>query len=260
MKLGRTQTSTAPTSPIILKALLKRELKRLVKGSRTAAFDSASRAVFGWRTRLARGIFMKFYDSGRAPNPRRTRIFLAEKGISLPTEQVDIMKMEHKKPEYAAINPLQRMPSLVLDDGTVITESIAICRYFEALRPDPPLFGEGAKEVAQVEMWNRRCEINFMSNVAAVFRHLHPSMKELEVPQVPEWAEANKPRVTWFLELLNRELGQREFIAGDRYSVADITALVSVDFMRPAKLDMPEGLGNVKRWHAAVSARPSATA
>jgi glutathione S-transferase len=203
---------------------------------------------------------MKLYDSGRAPNPRRTRIFLAEKGISLPTEQVDIMKMEHKRPEYAAINPLQRMPSLVLDDGTVITESIAICRYFEALRPEPPLFGVGAKEVAQVEMWNRRCEINFMSNVAAVFRHLHPSMKELEVPQVPEWAEANKPRVTWFLGLLDRELGSREFIAGDRYSVADITALVSVDFMRPAKLEMPEGLGNIKRWHAAVSARPSAAA
>jgi len=203
---------------------------------------------------------MKLYDGGRAPNPRRTRIFLAEKGISLPTEQVDMMKMEHKTPEYTAINPLQRMPSLVLDDGTVITESIAICRYFEALRPDPPLFGVGAKEIALVEMWNRRCEINFMANVAAVFRHLHPSMKELEVPQVPEWAEANKPRVTWFLELLERELGAREFIAGDRYSVADITALVSVDFMRPAKLDMPQGLANVKRWHAAVSARPSAGA
>jgi len=203
---------------------------------------------------------MKLYDSGRAPNPRRTRIFLAEKGISLPTEQIDIMAKQHKTPEYAAINPLQRMPALVLDDGTVITESIAICRYFEMLRPEPPLFGQGAKESALVEMWNRRCEINFFSNVAAVFRHLHPSMKELEVPQVPEWAEANKPRVTWFLELLDRELASHEFIAGDRYSVADITALVSVDFMKPAKLPMPEGLSNVMRWHAAVSARPSATA
>ncbi len=107
-------------------------------------------------------------------------------------------------------------------------------------------------------MWNRRCEINFLSNVAAVFRHLHPSMKELEVPQLPAWAEANKPRVAWFLELLDRELATREFIAGDRYSVADITALVTVDFMKPARLAMPEALGNVKRWHAAVSARPSA--
>jgi len=203
---------------------------------------------------------MKLYDSGRAPNPRRTRIFLAEKGITLPTEQVDIMKMEHKTPEYAAINPLQRMPALVLDDGTVITESIAICRYFEALRPEPPLFGVGAKEIAQVEMWNRRCEINFLLAVASVFRHLHPSMKELEVPQLPEWAEANKPRVTWFLELLDRELGSREFVAGDRYSVADITTLVAFDFMKPSKLPVPEGLANVKRWHAAVSARPSAQA
>jgi glutathione S-transferase len=93
-----------------------------------------------------------------------------------------------------------------------------------------------------------------------VFRHLHPAMKELEVPQLPAWAEANKPRVTWFLELLERELTKREFIAGDRYSVADITALVAVDFMKPARLAMPEGASNVKRWHAAVSARPSASA
>lgn len=203
---------------------------------------------------------MKLYDSKTAPNPRRTRIFLAEKGITLPTEQVDIMAMQHKTPEYTAINPLQRMPALVLDDGTVITESMAICRYFEALQPEPPLFGVGPKEIALVEMWNRRCEINFFSNVAAVFRHLHPAMKELEVPQVPAWAEANKPRVAWFLQLLDGELAKREFIAGDRFSVADITAQVTVDFLKPAKLAIPEGLTHVKRWHAAVSARPSALA
>ena len=203
---------------------------------------------------------MKLYDSKSAPNPRRARIFLAEKGITVPTEQVDIMIMQHKTPEYAAINPLQRMPALVLDDGTIITESIAICRYFETLQPAPPLFGVGATEIAKVEMWNRRCEINFMANVAAVFRHLHPAMKELEVPQIPAWAEANKPRVTWFLQLLDGELATREFIAGDRYSVADITALVAVDFMKPARLTVPDELTNVKRWHAAVSARPSARA
>ena len=203
---------------------------------------------------------MKLYDSKSAPNPRRARIFLAEKGIALPTEQVDIMTMQHKSPEYTAINPLQRMPALVLDDGTVITESIAICRYFEEVQPEPPLFGVGAKEIALVEMWNRRAEINFFSNVAAVFRHLHPAMKELEVPQVPAWAEANKPRVAWFLQLLDGELAKREFIASERYSVADITALVTVDFLRPAKIPMPEGLANVARWHAAVSARPSARA
>jgi glutathione S-transferase len=203
---------------------------------------------------------MKLYDSKQAPNPRRARIFLAEKGITLPTEQVDIMTLQHKTPEYTAINPLQRMPALVLDDGTIITESMAICRYFEAAQPEPPLFGVGAKEIALVEMWNRRAEINFFSNVAAVFRHLHPAMKELEVPQVPAWAEANKPRVAWFLQLLDGELAKREFIAGDRYSVADITALVAVDFMKPARLTMPDGLTNVKRWHTAVAARPSARA
>jgi len=203
---------------------------------------------------------MKLYDSKQAPNPRRARIFLAEKGITLPTEQVDIMTLQHKTPEYTAINPLQRMPALVLDDGTIITESMAICRYFEAVQPEPPLFGVGAKEIALVEMWNRRAEINFFSNVAAVFRHLHPAMKELEVPQVPAWAEANKPRVAWFLQLLDGELAKREFIAGDRYSVADITALVAVDFMKPARLTMPDGLTNVKRWHTAVAARPSARA
>jgi glutathione S-transferase len=203
---------------------------------------------------------MKLYDSKMAPNPRRARIFLAEKGITLPTENIDIMAKQHLTPEYAAINPLQRMPALVLDDGTVITESIAICRYFEAVQPEPPLFGVGAKEIALVEMWNRRCEINFFSNVAAVFRHLHPAMKELEVPQVPAYAEAMRPRALWFLELLDRELAKREFVAGDRYSVADITALVAVDFMKPARLTIPDGADNLKRWHTAVSARPSAAA
>lgn len=203
---------------------------------------------------------MKLFDSKVAPNPRRTRIFLAEKGIILPTEQVDIASMQHKTAEYKSINPLQRMPALVLDDGTVITESIAICRYFESLQPDPPLFGVGAKDAAIVEMWNRRAEMNFFAHVAAVFRHTHPAMKALEVPQVPAWAEANRPRVTWFLEMLDRELAARQFVAGDRYSVADITALVTVDFMKPARLTLPEGVTNVRRWHTEVSARPSAKA
>ena len=203
---------------------------------------------------------MKLYDSGRAPNPRRTRIFLAEKGISVPTEQVDMMAMQHKTPEYAAINPLQRMPALLLDDGTIITESIAICRYFEALQPQPPLFGVGAKEIALVEMWNRRCELNLLFTIAHVFRHSHPAMKELEVPQVAEWAEANKPRVAEFLTILDGQLKSNAFVTGERFSVADITALCAVDFMKPAKIPMPEGLANVARWHAAVSARPSTRA
>ena len=203
---------------------------------------------------------MKLYDSGRAPNPRRTRIFLAEKGINVPTEQVDMMAMQHKTPEYTAINPLQRMPALVLDDGKIITESIAICRYFEALQPQPPLFGVGAEEIALVEMWNRRCELNLLFTIAHVFRHSHPAMKGLEVPQVPAWAEVNKPRVADFLGILDEQLKSNAFVAGGRFSVSDITALVAYDFMKPAKLAAPENLANVKRWHADVSARPSAKA
>ena len=203
---------------------------------------------------------MKLYDAGRAPNPRRTRIFLAEKGINVPSEQVDMMAMQHKTPEYTAINPLQRMPTLVLDDGTVITESIAICRYFEALQPQPPLFGVGPEDIALTEMWNRRCELNLMFGVAQVFRHSHPAMKELEVPQVAEWAEANRPRVADFLKILDSQLKSHRFVAGDKFSVADITAMVAVDFMKPSKVPMPEGLDNLQRWHAEVSARPSARA
>jgi len=203
---------------------------------------------------------MKLYDSKLAPNPRRARIFLAEKGIEVPTEQVDMMAKQHWTPEYTAINPLQRMPVLVLDDGTVISESVAICRYFEALRPQPPLFGTGAKEIAIVEMWNRRCELNLLSTVAHVFRHTHPAMKELEVPQVPAWAEANRPRVVEFLRILNEQLAAHAFIAGDHFTVADITALCAIDFMKPARIAVPDELTHVKRWHAEVSARPSAKA
>lgn len=202
---------------------------------------------------------MKLFDGGRAPNPRRVRIFLAEKGVSIPMESVDLGAMQHRSPEYSAINPLQRVPALVLDDGTVITESIAICRYFEALRPDPPLFGRGAKEEALVEMWNRRVELNLYAAVSAVFRHLHPAMAAME-QQVPEWGEANKPRAYEFLAFLDRELKDRLFIAGDNFSVADITGFVSVEFMRPAKLTLPDDHVNLRRWHAHVSARPSATA
>jgi len=203
---------------------------------------------------------MKLYDSGRAPNPRRVRVFLAEKGLTVPTEQVDIGTMAHKSDAYTAINPLQRLPALELDDGTIITESVAICRYFEALRPEPPLFGRGAKEEALVEMWNRRMELHLLASVAAVFRHLHPAMQELENPQVPDWGEANKPRVMDFLDFLDGELKDRLYVTGDHYTVADITGLIAVDFMKPAKLAVPAELVNVRRWHGQVSARPSARA
>ena len=203
---------------------------------------------------------MKLYDGGRAPNPRRVRVYLAEKGITVPTEPVDLGALQQKSAAYAAINPVQRVPALALDDGTVIAESIAICRYFEALHPEPPLFGVGAREIAEIEMWNRRLELHLLFPIAHIFRNTHPAMKEMEVPQVPAWAEANRPRVMEFLEILDRNLKDRPFVAGDRYTVADITGLVAVDFMKPAKLAVPETCANVRRWHAAVSARPSASA
>jgi glutathione S-transferase len=203
---------------------------------------------------------MKLYDSGRAPNPRRVRIFLAEKGIQVPAEQVDLAAQEHKSPIFTALNPLQRVPVLALEDGTTIAESMAICRYFERLRPEPPLFGRGPKEEALVEMWNRRMELNLLAAISTVFRHTHPAMKQLENPQVPEWAEANKPRVIEYLEILEEQLADQLFVVGDHYSVADITGLVAIDFMKPAGLAVPEEFINVRRWHGQVAGRPSAKA
>ena len=203
---------------------------------------------------------MKLFDGGKAPNPRRVRIFLAEKGIEVPLVSVDMTALGHRDPEITRRNPLQRLPVLELDDGTILTESVAICRYFEELRPEPALFGTGALGRARVEMWQRRMELNFLGAVGNAFRHIHPAMKEWEIPQIPEWGEANKPKALEFMEILDRELASREFAAGDAYSVADITGLVAMDFLKPARIAVPDELANVKRWHAAISARPSAAA
>ena len=203
---------------------------------------------------------MKLFDGGRAPNPRRVRVFLAEKGLTVPLVPIDMGALEHREQPVASRNALRRLPVLELDDGTIITESIAICRYFEELNPEPALFGKGALGKAKVEMWQRRMEFNLLSCVAAAFRHIHPAMKEWEVPQIPEWGEANKPRAVEFLHLLDRELADREFAAGDAYSVADVTGLIAIDFMKPARIKVPEECANVLRWHAAISGRPSAAA
>jgi glutathione S-transferase len=203
---------------------------------------------------------MKLYDGGRAPNPRRVRIFLAEKGIEVPLVPVDMGAMGHRSPEVASRNPLRRLPVLELDDGTVITESVAICRYFEETHLEPPLFGTGAVGKAKVEMWQRRMELNFLSAVASAFRHLHPAMKEWEVPQIAEWGEANKPKALDFLAFLDSELAGREFIAGDTFSIADITGMIGIDFMKPARIAVPDECANVRRWYAAVASRPSAAA
>jgi glutathione S-transferase len=149
---------------------------------------------------------------------------------------------------------------LVLGDGTPICESIAICRYFEELHPEPALFGTGPLGKAKVEMWQRRIELGLLGAVASAFRHLHPAMANLEVPQVAAWGEANKPKAQEMLKLLDEQLASDRYMAGDAYSVADITALVAMDFMKVGRVQRPEGLANLERWYAEVSARPSAKA
>lgn len=203
---------------------------------------------------------MKLYDGGRAPNPRRTRVFLAEKAIDVPLVPVDMGAMGHRSMEIRGLNPFQRLPVLELDDGTVITESVAISRYFEELHPEPALFGRGAVGRAQVEMWNRRVELHLLSAVSAAFRHTHPAMVEWEVPQVAEWGEANRPKALAAMKIMDDQLATNEFIAGSEFSIADITLLISIDFLKPAKIPMPEELTHLRRWHAAVSSRPSAKA
>jgi glutathione S-transferase len=203
---------------------------------------------------------MKIIETRQAPNPRRVRVFLAEKAITVAFEEIDLMKGALKTPEMTVLNPAQRVPILVLDDGTAISETMAICRYFEEMKPEPALFGHSAVGRANVEMWNRRMELGLMSHVSQAFRHTHPAMAHLEVPQIKDWGEANKEKALDVLTMLDRQLASNRFVAGDAYTVADITALVAVDFMRPARIAVPDTLTHVKRWHAEVSARPSAKA
>ncbi|PSJ59978.1 glutathione S-transferase [Kumtagia ephedrae] len=203
---------------------------------------------------------MRLFDGGRAPNPRRVRIFLAEKGIAVPLVPVDMGALGHKGEELTARNPLQRLPVLELDDGTVLTESVAICRYFEELHPEPALFGRGALGKALVEMWQRRIELNFYLPVSFAFRHTHPAMKDWEVPQLPEWGEMNRPKAVEFMKILDTHLASHEFAAGEDFSIADITGLVALDFTKPARIAIPEELENVQRWYRALKARPSAGA
>jgi glutathione S-transferase len=203
---------------------------------------------------------MKLYDGGRAPNPRRVSMFLAEKGIEVEKVPVDMGQMGHKSAEVTKLNPLQRLPVLVLDDGTVLTESVAICRYFEELHPDPPLFGTGAKEKAIVEMWLRRVELNLMVPIGMVWVHGHPLTAKL-IQQIPEAAAQNRVRTAMGYKLLNDQLARHAFIAGDTYTVADAVALATVDFGAGLVGVPPDAaLTHLDRWHQAVTARPSAKA
>ena len=202
---------------------------------------------------------MKLHDSQMAPNPRRVRIFLAEKGIEVPTVQVDIGAEANLAPEFLALNPLGRVPVLELDDGSCIAESVAICRYIEGQHPEPPLLGVDARDAAVVEMWQRRMEQQVLENTAGCFRNTHDFFKG-RIPQVAEYGEVCRGWALERLAWLDEVLADREFVAGDRYTIADITALVGIDFGRVSKIGIQPEQKNLARWHEAVSARPSASA
>ena len=210
---------------------------------------------------------MKLYDMVQAPNPRRVRIFLAEKGIAIERVEVDIPSGANRAPEYLAINPRGTVPALQLDDGTVIDESVAICRYFELLHPEPNLMGADAREAATIESWQRRIEFDGMFAVASIFRNTAPRFATRaqpgnapDLPQIPELAERGRALVPGFFAMLDRQLKQNAYVAGDRYTIADISALVTIDFAKWVRIHMPEEHAAIHRWYAEVSARPSAAA
>lgn len=210
---------------------------------------------------------MKLYDAVWAPSPRRVRIFLAEKHIEVERTLIDLRADEQLGAAYLAINPRGVVPALQLDSGEVLCESSAICRYFEARHPDPPLFGATPLEIAQIESWTRRIEsegyaaaVYALRNQREAFRDRGVPGKWPAMPQIPELAQ--RGAILWgaFTAMLEAHLTARDWIATDAYSFADISALVTIDFAKAAKLAVPEACGNIRRWHDAASARPSASA
>lgn len=204
---------------------------------------------------------MKLYDSHRAPNPRRVRWVMAEKGIEdVDVVQIDIFAGEHRTPEYRQKVGVAHVPALELDDGTVISESVAICRYLEALYPEPNLFGVDVREQAVVEMWTRRCEFYLANPMMLTVRFTHPAISMLEATQLPQVADFNKATAERFMKTLDRQLATREFVAGDRFTIADIVSVVGLDFARLIKYRLPEELTHLNRWYEACRARPAAKA
>jgi glutathione S-transferase len=202
-----------------------------------------------------------FYDAPNpAPNPRRVRIFLAEKGITVPTKELSIIKGEHKAPEFTAKYPQGQLPVLELDDGRVLGESIAICRYLESLHPEPPLFGTDALSIAETDMWIRRVEFTLMNPIGQVWMHTHPFTARVVVPQYTEFGESNRPKALAAMKRLDEALQGREYLAGDAYSMADVVLLTTIDFAAFIGMPMPDDLSALRAWHDRVSARPSASA
>lgn len=208
---------------------------------------------------------MKFFDCSTAPTPRRVRIFLAEKGMEVERVEVDLRNGEHMTPEFQRINPHCTVPVLQLDDGDFIAESTAICRYLEEIQPDPPLMGVDAKDKAVVEMWDRWMEFDGFMAASETFRNRSKGFKGRAmtgvagVEQISELAERGQARLLRFFADLDKRLGESEYVAGPRYTIADITAQCTVDFAAWMKLGFSDDQTNGKRWHAAVSARPSAS-
>jgi glutathione S-transferase len=210
---------------------------------------------------------MKLYHSTSSPNSRRVRLFLTEKGLSIPLVTVDLGRGEQHSDTYRAINPRRVVPTLVLEDGTAIGEVPAICRYIEEAHPTPPLLGETAKEKAMVAMWDRRAELEGFAAVMEAIRNAAPGLKGRAIAgphdyeQIPQLAERGKLRVKNFFADFDARLGEAAFVAGQRFSVADITALVTVDFAAKA-INFPvlDEHRSLKRWYDAISSRPSMTA
>jgi glutathione S-transferase len=207
---------------------------------------------------------MKLYHSASSPNSRRVRIFVAEKGLSIPLITVDLGKGEQHSDGYRGINPRRVVPTLVLEDGTPIGEVPAICRYIEETHPTPPLLGETAKEKAQVSMWERRAELEGFAAVMEAIRNSAPGLKGRAIAgphdyeQIPELVERSKLRVQNFFADFDDRLREAAFVAGQRFSVADITTLVTVDFAAKAiNFPVPDKHRSLKRWYDAISSRPS---
>jgi glutathione S-transferase len=204
--------------------------------------------------------FLKLYDLPASPNARRVRIFLAEKGLEVPMVPVNMMTGENQTDDYLAKNSLGRMPVLELDDGTCISESMAICRYLEEMHPSPTLMGSGALETATIEMWQRRMEFEFILPIISIFRHTADMWKDRFV-QIPQVAEQERLTVKARMEWLDKELDGKQFIAGDDYTVADITAQCAFVMAKAALgIRIPEELENLSDWWARVSTRPTARA
>jgi glutathione S-transferase len=203
---------------------------------------------------------VKLYDSRRAPNPRRVRWFLAEKSIDdLEIVQVDLLAGAHKTPEYRSEVGISNVPALILDDGTALTESLAICRYLESLYPEPNLFGRDARETAIIEMWTRRAELMAAMPLMHTVRHSHPALAVLET-QVPEVAANNRQMAEKALALFEARLGESEWIAADRVTMADGVLFSGLEFARMVRFALPDAMINLVRWLEAMRARPSAGA